>query len=318
MHAAVVTSFDIPPTYQEFPTPTPQGSDEVLVTVLAAGLHPRVRSQADGSHYTSSDALPLVPGIDGVGTGPDGALRYFLLPDTAMGTMAEQTVADLRRSIVLPAGSDPVQIAAAMNPALSSWVALRRRVDFPGGQRVLVLGATGSAGRLAVQIARHLGAGHVVGAGRQPERLAALIELGADAVVSLDGDPTEVAARLGDAARDVDVVIDYVWGRATADAMLAVSERRTDPAQPLTWIEIGSVGGATAAVPSAALRAARLQIVGSGQGSVPAGDFLAAFPELAVAIGRGTLRVDARAVPLAGVEAAWRNVDAVDRVVLTP
>ena len=66
MHAAVVTAFDTPPTYEHFPTPTPQTADEVLVSVIAAGLHPRVRSQANGSHYTSSDELPLVPGIDGV------------------------------------------------------------------------------------------------------------------------------------------------------------------------------------------------------------------------------------------------------------
>jgi len=148
-----------------------------------------VRSQADGSHYTSSDELPLVPGIDGVGRAPDGTLRYFILPDTTMGAMAEQTVVDLRRSVVLTEDSDPVLIAAAMNPAMSSWVALRRRVTFPPGQRVLVLAATGNAGRLAVQVAKRLGASHVIGAGRQPERLAALTALGADATVALDDAP---------------------------------------------------------------------------------------------------------------------------------
>ncbi len=169
MRAAVVTSFGTPPVYQDFPVPAPQAPGEVLVDVIAAGLHPRVRSQADGSHYTSSGELPLVPGIDGVGRAPDGSLRYFVLPDTTMGAMAEQTVVDLRRSIVLPAGSDPVLIAAAMNPAMSSWVALRRRVTFRPGQKVLVLAATGSAGQMAVQVAKHLGASHVIGAGRQPD-----------------------------------------------------------------------------------------------------------------------------------------------------
>lgn len=93
MHAAVVTTFGSAPRYQEFPTPVPASGDEMLVDVLAAGLHPRVRSQADGSHYTSTDELPLVPGIDGVGRGPDGRLRYFILPDTTMGAMAEQIAA---------------------------------------------------------------------------------------------------------------------------------------------------------------------------------------------------------------------------------
>ena len=130
MRAAVVTSFDTPPACQDFPAPAPQAPGEVLVDVIAAGLHPRVRSQADGSHYTSTGELPLVPGIDGVGRAPDGTLRYFTLPDTTMGAMAEQTVIDLRRSVILPGDSNPVLIAAAMNPAMSSWVALRRRFSF--------------------------------------------------------------------------------------------------------------------------------------------------------------------------------------------
>jgi NADPH:quinone reductase-like Zn-dependent oxidoreductase len=264
MRAAVVTAFDLPPACQDFPVPVPQDPGEVLVDVLAVGLHPRVRSQADGSHYTSSGELPLVPGIDGVGRAPDGTLRYFILPDTTMGAMAEQTVVDLRRSVVLPAGSDPVPTAAAMNPAMSSWLALRRRITFAEGQHVLVLGATGNAGRMAVQVAKHLGAGHIIGAGRQPERLAALTALGADATVSLDGTAGEVARRLGQAARDVDVVIDYLWGQPAADTMVAVVMDRTDRGQPLAWIQVGSVAGPAAAVPSAALRAARLQIVGAG------------------------------------------------------
>jgi NADPH:quinone reductase-like Zn-dependent oxidoreductase len=317
MRAAVVTSFGTPPACQDFPTPAPQTPHEVLVDVIAVGLHPRVRSQADGSHYTSSGELPLVPGIDGVGRAPDGTLRYFILPETTMGAMAEQTVVDLRRSVVLPSDSDPVLIAAAMNPAMSSWIALRRRAAFRPGQRVLILGATGNAGRMAVQVARHLGASQVIGAGRQPERLAALTDLGADATVSLDGPGADVAEHLGQAARDVDVVADYLWGQPTAGAMAAVVMNRTDRGQPLTWIEIGSVAGPTAAVPSAALRAVPLQIVGSGQGSVPARDILAELPELATEIAGGTFQIAAHPVPLADVETAWKDTDS-QRIVITP
>ena len=107
MHAAVVTSFDAPPSYREFTVPTPQGADEVLVDVVASGLHRRVRSQADGSHYTSTGELPLIPGVDGVARLPDGSLRYFALGDTTFGAMAEQTVIDLRQSFELPEGVDP-------------------------------------------------------------------------------------------------------------------------------------------------------------------------------------------------------------------
>ena len=317
MRAAVVTSFGTPPACQDFPTPTRQAPQEVLVDVIAAGLHPRVRSQADGSHYTSSGELPLVPGIDGVGRAPDGTLRYFILPETTMGAMAEQTVVDLRRSVVLPSDSDPVLIAAAMNPAMSSWIALRRRITFRPGQRVLILGATGNAGRMAVQVAKQLGASQVIGAGRQPERLAALTDLGADATVSLDGPAADVTQHLGQAARDVDVVVDYLWGQPTADAMAAVVVNRADRGQPLTWIEIGSVAGPTAALPSAALRAVPLQIVGSGQGSVPAGDILAELPELAAEITSGTFQIAARPVPLADIETAWKDTDS-QRIVITP
>src|SRR5580700_8350039 len=96
MKAAVVSSFGTAPRYEDFPSPPPGGAGEVVVDVLAAGLHPRVRSQADGSHYTSTGELPLVPGIDGVGRDPDGRLRYFVLPDTTTGAMAEQTLVDTR------------------------------------------------------------------------------------------------------------------------------------------------------------------------------------------------------------------------------
>jgi NADPH:quinone reductase-like Zn-dependent oxidoreductase len=314
MYAAVVSAFHSPPRYAQFPVPQPADPDEVLIDVVAVGLHPRVRSQANGSHYTSTDELPVVPGVDGVGRTSDGELRYFVLPDTTMGAMAEQTVIDLRRSVVLAPDSDAVAVAAAMNPAMSSWVALRRRIEFHAGQDVLVLGATGSAGQLAVQVAKHLGAGRVIAAGRHPERLAGLLRLGADEIVVLGDD-----AALGSAAADVDVVLDYLWGTPTEAAMLAVAMGRADPAKPLSWIEIGSVAGPTASIPSAALRASRLQIVGSGQGSVSTREIVAELPALASEISGGTFRIDVRTVPLAQVESAWTEpASGNERVVITP
>jgi NADPH:quinone reductase-like Zn-dependent oxidoreductase len=318
MKAAVVSAFNAPPRYEDIADPAPAGDDETVVDVLAAGLHPRVRSQADGSHYTSTDELPLVPGIDGVGRGSDGLLRYFVLPDTTLGSMAERTVIDARRSIVLPPGSDPVAVAAAMNPAMASWMALRQRVQFQPGQTVLVLGA-GNAGQMAVQVARLLGAGRIAVAGRLHAGVAARLRaVGAADTVSLDGEPDVVARRLGEAAGDVDVVIDYLWGEPAASAMAAVITARADRGKPLTWIEIGSIAGPTAAVPSAALRAARLTIVGSGQGSVGVREYLAELPALAEAITAGRLDVDARAMPLADVEQAWADTDVTHRIVLTP
>jgi NADPH:quinone reductase-like Zn-dependent oxidoreductase len=299
MHAALVTSFTRPPAYEEVAEPAATGPHDAVVDVLAAGLHPRVRSQADGSHYTATDALPLVPGIDGVGRFPDGSVRYFVLPDTTLGSMAERTVVDVRRSVVLPDGLDPVVAAAAMNPAMSSWVALRRRIAFEPGRSVLVLGASGSAGRLAVEVARLLGAGEVVAAARTAP----------PGGVSLDD--------LGEVAADVDVVLDYVWGEPTAAAMRAIVPRRTDDERPLTWVQIGSVAGPEAPIPSAALRATRLSIVGSGQGSVPTRDILAELGDLAAALAAGELTVSARAVPLSDVADAWASGSR-ERVVLVP
>ncbi|HEX4829507.1 MAG TPA: zinc-binding alcohol dehydrogenase family protein [Trebonia sp.] len=317
MKAAVVTSFGEPPRYADFAEPVPAGEHDLVVDVITAGLHPRVRSQADGSHYTSTGELPLVPGVDGVGRGADGALRYFALDDTTAGSMAERTVIDARRSIVLPAGTDPVMVAAGMNPAMSSWVALRRRAAFTAGQGVLVLGATGSAGRMAVQVARLLGAGQVIAAGRDAARLAALPALGAAAAVRLGPDGTSPG--LGEAAAGVDVVIDYLWGQPAASAMAAIVTARPDRRRPLTWISVGSMAGLTAPLPSAALRAARLQVIGSGQGSVGPGEFLAELPALAAELSRGTFAIAARPAPLAEVEQAWADAPATaDRIVLVP
>jgi NADPH:quinone reductase-like Zn-dependent oxidoreductase len=316
MHAAVVTTFDAVPEHQEFPTPPP-GPGQELITVLASALHPRVRSQADGSHYTSTAGLPLIPGIDGVGRTEQGELRYFVLPDTTLGAMAEQTLIDPRRSVVLPSGVDPVLIAAAMNPAMSSWIALRRRIDFTPGSRVLIMGATGNAGRMAVQIAKRLGASHVTAAGRNPAVLAKLPALGADVVIDLGRDEPLVSTDLSAAGTDVDVVLDYLWGDWTATALTAIVPAREDDSRPLTWIQIGSVTGLESSIPSAALRACNLRIIGSGQGSVAPRDILAELPGLATEVSSGAYDIAVRAVPLRDVTAAWtERTD--DRIVFTP
>lgn len=158
----MVRSFGNPPRYEPFDLPPPSGGGQALVDVLAVGLHPRVRSGASGSHYTSTGKLPMVPGIDGVGRREDGQMVYFIADDELAGPMATRTVIDTRRAMVLPDGADVVKIAAAMNPAMSAWVALRRRVPIEAGQSVLVLGATGNAGQMAIQVAKRLGAGRVL------------------------------------------------------------------------------------------------------------------------------------------------------------
>ncbi|WP_329066052.1 quinone oxidoreductase family protein [Amycolatopsis sp. NBC_01480] len=316
MHAAVVRSFSAPPRYDTFPAPVASDEREVLVDVLAAGLHPRVRSAANGSHYTSDGTLPMVPGVDAVGRAPSGELLYFVADDGVPGTMAEQAVVDRRRAVTLPPGTDPAAVAAAMNPGMSSWVALRRRVAFQPGGSVLVLGATGNAGQLAVQIAKHLGAARVVGAGRDPDRLDVLKSLGADEVVRLGTDEPDALAR---AAADVDVVIDYLWGQPAEEAMTELMTARSDRAKALSWVQIGAMAGRDITLPSALLRAGNLTVLGSGQGSVTAAGIVAELPSLAAEITAGTFAVDAVPMPLEQVEQAWSTPTAPgQRIVLTP
>jgi NADPH:quinone reductase-like Zn-dependent oxidoreductase len=310
MKAAVVTDFAQPPHYADFPEPVTHWRDEVVVEVLAAGLHPRVRSQAGGFHYTSTGELPLVPGVDAVVRDPEGKIRYAVLDNSTLGSMAERTVIELDRSVVLPDEVDPVVVAAAMNPAMSSWVALRQRIDFGRGQSVLILGATGNAGRMAIQVAKRFGASEVIAVGRDRAKLAELSALGADLALPFE----EVAE-----AADVDVVIDYLWGVPTGQAMVDLLTHRSDRSKPLTWLEIGAVAGPEAAIPAAALRSARLQIVGSGIGSVPGRDFVKELPQLAEAVAHGAFDVRARAVALAQVTEAWTSTAGTsDRVVLVP
>ncbi|MEV6842481.1 zinc-binding alcohol dehydrogenase family protein [Actinoplanes sp. NPDC051411] len=301
--AAVVSSFDRPPRYASFDLPSPSSADEVVVDVLAAGLHPRVRTGASGRHYTSTGKLPMVPGVDGVARLPDGKLVYFVADDELTGPMATRTVVDTRRCIPLPDGVDVVKIAAAMNPAMSSWVALRRRVPIKPGQSVLVLGATGNAGQMAVQVAKRLGAGRVVGAGRDERRLALLPGLGASAVALGDDEA------LAKAAADVDLVLDYLWGEPAASAIIALLTARPDRGRELNWIQIGAMAGPTIELPSVALRSANFRLQGNGQGAVSPRAYLEELPSLVEEINRGDIAVTARALPLAGVESIWTAPD---------
>jgi NADPH:quinone reductase-like Zn-dependent oxidoreductase len=319
VHAAVVTSFGEPPHYQPFDVPEPAAECELLVDVLAAGLHPRVRSGASGAHYASTGALPFVPGIDGVGRRPDGTLVYFVADDDAVGTMAQQTVVDARRSLELPPDVDPVTIAAAMNPAMSSWVALRRRVPILPGQSVLVLGATGNAGSMAIQVAKRLGAGRVIGAGRDRGRLATLSAVGADDSVALSDDADATANALASRAAEVDIVLDYLWGEPAQRAITALLTARSDRSRALDWIQIGAVAGPTIELPSVALRSANLRLQGNGQGAVSAKVYLEELPSLVREIGEGTFAIKTTTRRLADVEAAWAERDAPgERTVLVP
>ncbi len=306
IQAALVTTFGTAPTWTTIPAPTPRTPEDIAVEVLAVPLHNRMRSAAAGAHYTSTGRLPMIPGTDAVGRLDDGRLVYFVADDDADGTLAERAIADTRRMIPLHDGADLARIAAGMNPAMSSWVALRRRVELAPGASVLVLGATGNAGTMAVSIARLFGAGRVIGAGRDTARLA---DSGADATIPLTDDAEATATAFAENAAEVDVVLDYLWGEPSAAAMSAILTARSDRSRRLDWVEIGSAAGPTAPLPSAAFRSADLHLLGSGQGSVSPRAYLGELPDLVAAIDDGRIPVAVRTRPMAEVETVWGEPD---------
>lgn len=206
-----------------------------------------------------------------------------------------------------------------MNPAMSAWVALRRRVPIKPGQSVLVLGATGNAGTMAVRVARRLGAEHIVAAGRDLERLTALRSSGADEVVKLTEDADTTNRALGAAAAEVDIVIDYLWGRPAQLAITALLTARADCSRALDWIQIGAIAGPTIELPSAALRSANLRLQGNGQGVISTRAYLAELPSLIDEINAGTITLTPSTKPLADVTETWSRTDPPgQRTVLVP
>src|SRR5271155_3767892 len=209
MNAAVLNAFDKPPHFEPFPEPTAE-ENEVIVHVQAAALKPVDKQVATGSHYTSPRKLPVVCGIDGVGRLEDGTRVYFGGCRSPFGAMAQRTVVSRPRCFPLPREIDDVTAAAVMNPGVSAWLTLAQRAKLARGENVLVLGATGVTGKLAVQIAKLLGAGRVVAAGRNEQVLDTLHDLGADAVIRIDKPGQELKEVFVHEAGDsgFDVIID--------------------------------------------------------------------------------------------------------------
>lgn len=313
IQAIEIKDFKQLPVLSDLQTPKPS-ENEFLIKVLAASVNQRVHAQADGSHYTSTGQLPLVPGVDGVGMLPNGQKGYFMASNPIYGALATQTVVDKHRFLPLSSGVSAVKVAGAMNPAMSSWMAIQTRIaGGVKGKSVLILGATGNAGKLAVQICRYLGASKVIGVGRNPQALDQVAKLGADQTINLQS--STLAAEIQQVA-DVDVVLDYLWGPVTAQFLTGMLAAKEDPNQLLTWVEIGSSAGHSFDFPSAALRSTNLTVIGSGQGSISAKDYLQELPKLAELLSQDTFQVDQQAVPLSDFNADnWQQVS--PRVVYT-
>jgi NADPH:quinone reductase-like Zn-dependent oxidoreductase len=316
MKAAIVHQPGQTPVYGDFADPLPSAGEN-RVTVTAAALSHVVRSRASGVHYSSSGRFPFVVGIDGAGRLDDGRRVYFVLPKAPYGSMAEQTVVPSAQCLPLPDGLDEVTAAAIGNPGVSSWAAYTERAGLKKGETVLVNGATGAAGRLAVQIAKYLGAKKVIATGRNGDALHEVATLGADVTIPLVADETALEERFKEQfSQGVDVVIDYLWG-VSAERLLIAGAKAGADAVPIRFVQIGSMSGAEIKLPSAVLRSSAIELKGSGLGSVPRDRFVNAIRGLLQATVSGGFKIAAKPVPLSNVREAWAHDDGARRTVFT-
>lgn len=307
--AAVLHELGVP-EYGEFPAPSAGGGHEI-VEVRAAGLNPVDVSISAGRFYAGAPALPCVAGREGVGMLGDTRV-YFDTPVAPYGSMAERALIDPAGTYPLPdALDDGVAVALGIS-GLAAWLALDWRAHLEEGEHVLVLGASGVLGQIAVQAAKHLGAARVVAAARSTDGLERARELGADAVVRLG--EAELAGALSEAAQQrIDVVVDPLFGEPFAAAIEAASFGAR-------LVTLGASAGASATILSAPIRGKMLQIMGHANFAAPPEVKRAAYLRMAELAIAGRLRVEVERMPLADVRAAWERLaeGAHRKIVLVP
>lgn len=310
MKAAIVTAPGMKPSYGEFQSPVGREGLEVI-TVTAAALTNLTKGRAAGSHYSAGNHYPFVPGVDGVGALADGRRVYFAMPEAPFGAMAEQTPVDPRRIITLPDNFDDVAAAAFANPGMSCFAALVERARFQAGETVLINGATGTAGFVAVQVAKQLGARRVIVTGRNAQELEALRPLGADVVIPFDlrsENPQGVEhfeqALTGAFADGLDVVVDYLWG-SSARTIIVAAAKAVEDAHPVRFVQVGEASREPVEFPAAALRSSAIQIMGSGLKSVPLPKLLECIRKTFELAAQGKLYLPTKVVPLSTVTESW-------------
>jgi len=310
MNAAVVKSFTSPPVYTTFDKPQVTQPSEVLINVKASGLHNLVRSIADGTHYTSSGKVDFVAGIDGTGTRvSDGKRVYFAF---GSGSMCEQTVVDIeRRGVVieLPDAIDDATAAGIAVPGMSSCAALNRG-NFVAGDSVLILGATGTSGVLAVQIAKARGARGIIVTGRDAAMLEKLKALGADTAISLSQPAEKVEADLRAAFVNVgvDVVIDYLWGPPAQQLLSVIGQRGSvRVGRRVRYVQVGSIAGGVVPLSAAILRGSDVLLIGSGLGSLTLAEVRASMVEVFAQYAKKPLQFDMKTAPLREVHEVWES-----------
>ncbi|MFM0054141.1 zinc-binding alcohol dehydrogenase family protein [Paraburkholderia phytofirmans] len=317
MKAAVVKAAGHAPVYADFEAPV-AAAGECVVDVTASALSHVTRSRAAGSHYSSTGSFPFVAGVDGTGRLEDGRRVYFFKPQAPFGAMAEHSLVSATHCIALPDALDDVTAAAIAIPGMSSWAALIERARFVAGETVFINGATGTSGRLAVQIAKHLGAGRVIATGRNAAALESLALAGADSTISLSQDESGLTRAFENTFRNgVDVVLDYLWGSSAQSLLIAAAKASPDD-YPVRFVQIGSVSGADIQLLGAVLRSAAITLMGSGIGSIPFARLLDTMNAVFNAAVPAGLHVATQAIPLAELGSHWENANSATRTVFIP
>jgi NADPH:quinone reductase len=302
MRAAVVRELGRVPELTEVPKLSP-GPEEALVEVLAVPLNPVDIATGAGRFYGGHPELPYIPGCECVGR-VAGSGEVVWANGGGLGTkrdgcLAERVAAPESALLPIPEGADPVLAGAFGIAGLAGWLPIAWRAPLEGGETVLVLGATGSVGLVAVQAARILGAGRIVAAGRSAEALERAREVGADETVVLG---EENARRFRDACggRGADVVIDPLWGEPLAAALDAA-------ASGARVVNVGQSAGPETTITSANVRGKELEILGYSNFGAPR-DVVAREYRRLVELGTaGDVRLDVERVPFEGVSAAWER-----------
>lgn len=320
MQAAVKRTAGDPPEYADYPDPVPTDGQQV-VELVAAGLHQLVLSRANGKHYTSTGVYPQVPGTDAVARTADGKLVYTGFG--VGGTVSEQFAVPSGGIVELPAGADPRQVAAGVNPGIASWLPLTARLrETESLGTVLILGATGMAGTLAIANSLDLGARRVIAVGRNPAALELAVQRGAEVGVRLSGDAAADTRAMADTLDGTapDLVLDFIWGQPAESVFGLFGHAGLHaPTTGTSFVQIGNLAGANATVPAHMLRSNKITLRGSGIGSVSFAEMAAEVPRYVERIANGALKVPYQAFPLSQISQAWDAAGKPgDRVVVIP
>jgi NADPH:quinone reductase-like Zn-dependent oxidoreductase len=323
MKAAIIAEAGKTPAYGDFSEPVAQPGEE-LITMSAAALTHLTKGRASGAHYSSDQVFPAIAGAEGVGRTQDGRRVYFALPQAPFGALAEKTRVRSAYCVSVPEAINDITAASIANPGMSSWAALVERARLKPGETVLVNGATGIAGRLAVQIAKYMGASKVIATGRNQMALEEVRFLGADVVIpftlgALDGGGTKAYenALKEQFAMGVDVVLDYLWGKS-AETVIIAAAKAAKEAVPVRLVNIGGASGEDVCLPSLALRSSATVLMGSGINSIPLQGLLAAVHSVFQAAIPANLKINMKAVPLSHVEETWNADPGKSRIVFVP